>query len=90
MNVKQYFRLMQQKAEDGLIDEVKAIIRGFPFKLSEIVVCFNIHMESPLIREAEEWLGSEHPDAKYDSLFDGLDWFFEDPLVALHFQLRWC
>jgi hypothetical protein len=81
---------MQQKSEDGLIYDVKVIIRNLPFKLSEIVVCFNTSMDNQLIHEAEEWLASEHPNAKYDFIFDGLDWFFEDPFVALHFQLRWC
>lgn len=90
MNVKQYLRAVSTKDGPGLVKDARKVIEQLSFKPAEIVIADRFISEPDRMDEALAWLDADHPGVTYSWEFDGLDWFFEDALLAFEFKLRWC
>jgi hypothetical protein len=89
MNVKAYFRTVSNKDGKFFIKVSRDLVAGLGFIPNEIVIVSD-DIRSYHMTEVIAWIEQHFPDTKYDYAYEGLDWFFEDPTVAVMFKLRWC
>jgi hypothetical protein len=89
MKVKAYFRAVIKEDGRGFIKDCRHIIGNLNFTPNEIVIASE-KLRYKQFEDAVTWLSQNYPDTMYSHANDGLDWFFEDPDVALMFKLRWC
>lgn len=88
MRIKQYLR--EVRAEDGKphMEQITRDLRRLEFKPKFFLVIPRLTHDHDLFDEALNWLETEYPGVQYAWAYEGLDWYFSDDMVAMHFKLR--